>query len=251
MSQFTDKVVLITGGTSGIGRACAIAFAKEGAKVVLTGRREKEGGEVVAEIKSLSGDALFVRTDIRHEADVKAMVEATLKAFDRLDIAVNNAGVEQGFTPLPNQTEDDYSFIMDTNVKGVWLSLKHEIPAMLQTGGGSIINVASVAGVIGMPTVPIYIASKHAVLGLTKAIALEYAKQGIRINAVNPGAIETPMVDRFAADEATLNYINSLHPIGRIGKAEEIADAVLWLASDKSSFVTGSAVTVDGGFTAQ
>lgn len=251
MSQFTDKVVLITGGTSGIGRACAIAFAKEGAKVVLTGRREKEGGEVVAEIKSLGGEALFVRTDIRHEADVKAMVEATIQTFGRLDIAVNNAGVEQGFTPLPNQTEDDYAFIMDTNVKGVWLSLKHEIPAMLQTGGGSIINVASVAGVIGMPTVPIYIASKHAVLGLTKAIALEYAKQGIRINAVNPGAIETPMVDRFAADEATLKYLNSLHPVGRIGKAEEIADAILWLASDKSSFVTGSAVTVDGGFTAQ
>ncbi len=251
MSEFQGKVVLITGGTSGIGTATAGAFAREGAKVVITGRRKDKGNEVVEAIKSDGGEAAFFKADVQIAEDVKNMVAKTIETFGKLDIAVNNAGVEQNFTPLADQTEDDYQFVMDTNVKGVWLSMKEEIPAMLEAGGGAIVNVSSVAGVIGMPTIPLYIASKHAVIGLTKSIALEYAQHGIRVNVVLPGAIETPMVDRFAKDEETLQYLNSLHPIGRVGKPSEVADSILWLCSDKSSFVTGTSVRVDGGFTAQ
>ena len=250
MGLFEGKVALVTGGTSGIGHATAVAFAREGAKVVVSGRREKEGGEVVAEIVKNGGEAIFVKTDITIESDVKVLVDKTIEAFGRLDYAFNNAGVEQSFTPLADQTEDDYKFVMDTNVKGVWLSMKYEIPAIL-ANGGAIVNTSSIAGLIGMATIPLYIASKHAVIGLTKSLAIEYGKQGIRINAVLPAAIETPMFDRFASTPETQQYMASLHPIGRVGKAEEIADAVIWLCSDKSSFVTGTSLIVDGGFTAQ
>ena len=177
MSQFTGKVALITGGNAGIGRATAIEFAKQGAKVVVSGRREKEGQDVVAEIKALGGEAIFVKTDVSKESDVKAMIEQTLATFGRLDFAFNNAGIEQALTPLPDQTEETYDQIMDINVKGVWLSLKHEIPAMLKTGGGAIVNNSSIAGLIGFAMAPVYVASKHAVIGLTKSVALEYAKQ--------------------------------------------------------------------------
>ena len=196
MSQFAGKVALITGGNAGIGRAAAIEFAKQGAKVVVSGRREREGNAVVTEIHALGGKAVFVRTDVSKATDVKAMIEQTLATFGRLDFAFNNAGVEQALTPLPDQTEETYDQIMDINVKGVWLSLKHEIPAMLKTGGGAIVNNSSVGGLIGFATIPIYIASKHAVNGLTKSVALEYAKQNVRVNAVAPGAIETPNVSR-------------------------------------------------------
>ena len=251
MAEFEGKVALITGGTSGIGTSIAEAFAREGAKVVITGRREDKGNKVVEGINSKGGEAFFIRTDVQKAEDVKNMVAGTVEKFGRLDYAINNAGVEQNFTPLPDQTEEDYHFVMDTNVKGVWLSLKEEIPAILESGGGAIVNVSSVAGVIGMPSIPVYIASKHAVIGLTKSIALEYAQQGIRVNAVLPAAIETPMIDRFAQDEETLQYLNSLHPIGRVGKSMEVAEAVLWLCSEKASFVTGTSLRVDGGFTAQ
>jgi NAD(P)-dependent dehydrogenase (short-subunit alcohol dehydrogenase family) len=177
MSQFTKKVALITGGNAGIGRAAAIEFAKQGAKVAVSGRREKEGRAVVAEIQALGGEAIFVRTDVSKASDVKAMIEQTVATFGRLDFAFNNAGVEQALTPLPDQTEETYDQIMDINVKGVWLSLKHEIPAMLKTGGGAVVNNSSVGGLIGFATIPIYIASKHAVNGLTKSIALEYANR--------------------------------------------------------------------------
>ena len=202
MRQFTGKVALITGGNAGIGRTTAIEFAKQGAQVVVSARREKEGLDVIAEIKALGGNAIFVKTDVSQAREVKAMIDQTLATFGRLDYAFNNAGIEQVLTPLPDQTEETYDQIMDINVKSVWLSLKHEIPAMLKTGGGAIVNNSSIAGLIGYPTMPIYVASKHAVIGMTKAVALEYAKQSVRINAVAPGAIETRMfLDLAAAPE--------------------------------------------------
>jgi NAD(P)-dependent dehydrogenase (short-subunit alcohol dehydrogenase family) len=248
-NRFEGKVVLVTGGTSGIGKTTAIEFARAGAKVVLTGRREKEGAEVVREIKKAGGDAAFVRTDIAKEADVKHMVSFTVDTFGKLDIAFNNAGVEwKG--PLDQATEAEYRRIFDTNVWGVLNSMRHEIPVMLKNGGGAIVNTSSVAGHVGLPQVSVYIASKHAVEGLTKSLALEFAKQNIRINAIAPGVIATEMFDRFA-DDSLRDQIVSVVPVGRVGASEEIAAAVLYLASDASKFTTGTSLVVDGGWIAQ
>jgi len=251
MSEFTGKVALITGGNAGIGRATAIEFAKHGAKVVITGRREKEGHEVIAEIKALGGEAIFAQTDVSKESDVKAMIERTLETFGRLDYAFNNAGVEETLTPLPDQTEETYDQIMDINVKGVWLSLKHEIPAMLKTGGGAIVNNSSIAGLVGFAMAPVYVASKHAVIGLTKSIALEYAKQNVRVNAVAPGSIETRMLRDFASAPEVRQMLEAGHPMGRIGQPKEVASTVIWLCSDGASFVTGQTLAIDGGYTVQ
>jgi NAD(P)-dependent dehydrogenase (short-subunit alcohol dehydrogenase family) len=246
--KLSGKVALVTGGTSGIGKATAIEFSRAGAKVVLSGRREKEGEQVVAEIKKLGGDAAFVRADVAKEADVQAMVKFVVDKFGKLDIAFNNAGVEwKG--PLEKATETEYRRIFDINVWGVLNSMRHEIPAMLKNGGGAIVNTSSVAGHVGLAQVSVYIASKHAVEGLTKSIALEFAKQNIRINAIAPGVIATEMFDRFA-DDTMRDQITSFVPVGRVGASEEIAAAVLYLVSDAAKFTTGTSLVVDGGFVA-
>lgn len=250
MKMFTDKVALVTGGTSGIGRATAVAFAREGAKVVVAGRRDKEGHETVNLIKQAGGEGLFVRTDISNESDVAHLIEKTVSTYGRLDYAFNNAGVEAKAAPVVDATGTDYQFVFDVNVKGVLLSMKYEIPAMLKHGSGSIVNTSSIAGTIGMPAFSIYVASKHAVLGLTKCAALEVAKQGIRVNAVSPGAIETEMFTRFAGgkDSDMSKYLASLHPVGRIGTSDEVASAVIYLSSPGASFITGHDLVIDGGF---
>jgi NAD(P)-dependent dehydrogenase (short-subunit alcohol dehydrogenase family) len=249
--SFQDKIVLVTGGTSGIGRATALAFARAGAKVVIAGRRESEGQAVVSEIKSAGGKALFVRADVAHEAEVKALVDQTVATYGRLDVAFNNAGVEW-LGSLTEASEADYRRTFDTNVWSIVTSLKYEVPAMLKNGGGSIINTSSIAGHLGFAGASVYVASKHAVEGLTKTAALEFAKQGIRVNAVAPAAIETAMVDRFVGAEGDQRAgLASMHPIGRMGRVEEISGAVLFLASDAASFITGESLKIDGGFTAQ
>jgi NAD(P)-dependent dehydrogenase (short-subunit alcohol dehydrogenase family) len=207
-----QKVAIVTGGNSGIGRATAIALAKEGAKVTIAGRRVKEGEETVRLIKETGSEGIFVKTDVANENDVRSLVERTVETYGRLDYAFNNAGIEQTMAPLTEQTVEEFDQIMNINVRGVWLSMKYEIPVMIKNGvgvGGAIVNNSSVAGIIGFPQMAIYIASKHAVLGLTKSAALEYAKSGIRINAVAPGGVDTDMVERLTALEVFLK------PIGR------------------------------------
>jgi NAD(P)-dependent dehydrogenase (short-subunit alcohol dehydrogenase family) len=255
-----NKVALVTGGTSGIGRATAITYAQQQAKVVVVGRRIDEGEETVRLIKEAGGEAIFVQADVTKEADVEAMVDKAVSVFGRLDIAFNNAGTVGENPSLIEQTEAEYDHIMNVNVKGVWLSMKYEIAQMLKQGSGSfasggtmcIVNTASANGVIALPGVPLYTASKHAVVGLTKAAALQYAKAGIRINVVAPAAIETDMFEAATGgqDEAKA-YITGLHPIGRIGTPLEVANAVLFLSSDLASFVTGETLMVDGGLVAQ
>lgn len=251
-TSFQNKVVLITGATSGIGKVSALAFAKAGAKVIVSGRREAEGQAVVAEIKATGGEATFVKADVAVEADVAALVAKTVATYGRLDVAFNNAGVELTGA-IVDANEADYRRVFDINVWGVLTSMKHEIPVMLKQGGGVIINTSSVAGHVGLSGAGVYVASKHAVEGLTKAAALEHAKQGIRVNAVAPAAIETDMMNRFTGggNEEALTYMRSLHPVGRLGRSEEIANPVLFLASDAASFITGASLNIDGGLLAQ
>jgi NAD(P)-dependent dehydrogenase (short-subunit alcohol dehydrogenase family) len=243
-----QKVAIVTGGSSGIGRATAVALAKQGAKVTIAARRSKEGNETVRLIKEAGSDGIFVKTDVANENDVRSLVEKTVKQYNRLDYAFNNAGIEEMTTPLVDQTSEVFDQIMNVNVKGVWLSMKYEIPEMIKSGSGAIVNNSSVAGIMGFPQMAIYIASKHAVLGLTKSAALEYAKSGIRINAIAPGGVETEMADRVNENTPQwLETLTSMHPIGRIADPEEIANAVLWLLSEKASFVLGHTLLVDGG----
>jgi len=252
MSRFTGKVVHVTGGTSGIGRAAAEAFAAEGAKVVVSGRREPEGNAVVDGIRTAGGEAAFVRADVSKEDEVKQLVAKTVAKYGRLDVAFNNAGVEW-MGALTDATEADYRRVFDANVWGVLAAMKYEIPELLKAGGGAIINTSSVAGHVGMAGASVYVASKHAVEGLTKTAALEYAKQGVRITAVAPAAIATDMIDRFVGGEDSEQGkgLAAMHPVGRMGRPAEVAAAVLYLASDVAKFVTGVSLPVDGGWLAQ
>jgi NAD(P)-dependent dehydrogenase (short-subunit alcohol dehydrogenase family) len=244
------KVALITGSSFGIGRATAIAFAEKGAKVVLADW--VEDAETLNLIKKSGGEAIFVKCNVSNEADVKLMVEMTISTFGRLDFAFNNAGIEgeQGITA--DCTVENWEKTIGVNLKGIWLCMKYELPHMLKQGKGSIVNCASIAGLVGFSGLPAYVASKHGVVGLTKNAALEYVKQGIRVNAVCPGVIKTPMIDRFTGkDKKVEKQYEDMEPIGRMGLPEEVAEAVLWLCSDSSSFVTGHAMAVDGGWVAQ
>ncbi|MGH7133282.1 MAG: glucose 1-dehydrogenase [Phycisphaerales bacterium] len=251
MSSFKNKTILITGGTSGIGKVTALALAEAGANIVITGRRAPEGQAVVADLAKRGGKHLFVQGDVTDEAHLAKAVQTAAAITGRLDGAFNNAGLELGSNPIVEVNPADFHRIFDINVLGVLLSMKHQIKAMLATGGGSIVNNASIAGTIGMPGAGIYIASKHAVLGLTKTAAVEVAKQGIRVNAVSPAAIETDMLDRFTGgrNPEVVTAFAAMHPIGRIGKPSEIAHPVLFLLSDDASFITGHDLKVDGGFT--
>ena len=252
MADFDGKVVLVTGGGVGIGRATALAFAREGAKVVIGNRDVEKGEEVVKTIQDDGGEASFLRTDVLSEDDVQALVEHAVSTYSRLDAAFNNAGVEGLVAPIADQTDDNYRYVMDINVRGVLLSMKYQIPQMLKNGGGAIVNNSSIAGLIGFPGLAVYCASKHAVMGLTKGVALEYSTQGIRCNTVNPAVIDTSMSERLGDSlEMGKDDMGAMHPIGRVGEVDEVANAVLWLCSDKASFVTGTDLCVDGGYTAQ
>jgi NAD(P)-dependent dehydrogenase (short-subunit alcohol dehydrogenase family) len=246
-----NKVALITGGTTGIGRDTAVLFAKHGAKVAFTGRREAEGNETLGLVRAAAGDGLFLKSDVSKASDVQSVVQKTVEKFGRLDLAFNNAGVEGNLGPLIDQTEENWDYVHNINLKGLWLCLKYEVQQILkQGGGGAIVNMSSVAGLIGAAGMGVYIASTHGVLGLTKTAALEYAPYGIRVNAVCPAVIETPMADRAFGDPAVSKAMLALHPLGRFGKPMEIAEAVLWMCSEKSSFMTGHEIVLDGGMLA-
>jgi NAD(P)-dependent dehydrogenase (short-subunit alcohol dehydrogenase family) len=249
---FEGKTALITGATSGIGLATARAFAERGARVVLAGRREREGEEAAGALRDGGHEAFFVRTDVTRPAEVRALVGATVERYGGLDFAFNNAGLEgDTFVPLHESTLENYDRVFDVNVRSVLTSMQAQIPVMLANGGGAIVNNASAAGLIGFGGMAIYSASKHAVVGLTRAAAVEYARQGLRINAVAPGAVATPMFDRFLPEPAEREAVLGMVPLGRVGRPEEIASAVLWLSDPANTFTVGAALAVDGGYTAQ
>jgi NAD(P)-dependent dehydrogenase (short-subunit alcohol dehydrogenase family) len=242
---------LITGALTGIGRATALAFASEGARVVVSGRRDEEGKKLVAELRKLGAEADFVRSDVRHEDDVRNMIDKTVARFGRLDVAVNNAGTEGKPGPVTEQNAESYAAIFDTNVLGTLLSMKHELRVMLAQGSGSIVNVSSTFGQTGGAGASVYAASKHAVEGLTQSAALEAAGSGVRVNVVAPGPIDTGMLTRFTGtDERKAGLVAGV-PLKRSGKPEEIAQTILFLSSDKASFITGASIAADGGKTAQ
>jgi len=246
MASMDGMVALVTGASSGIGRAAALRLAGAGARVA---RRTVDGHRTVELIEAAAGEALFVRTDVARQADVRALVDACLDAYGRLDVAFNNAGIEGRIGPLVDYEEPDWDAVLDTNLKGVWLCLKHEIRHMSANGGRAIVNTASIGAHIGFPGMAHYTAAKHGVLGLTKTAAIEYADTGVRVNAISPGLIDTPMADRFTGgpDTDTERFVLSLTPRRR-RTPDEVADTVLWLCSNAASYITGAAVCVDGGF---
>ena len=246
----TSSVVLITGALTGIGRATALAFAREGARVVVSGRRDDAGQMLVSELRALGAEAEFVRTDVRHEEDVRNLIDRAVERFARLDVAVNNAGTEGQPGLLTEQSSDSYAATFDTNVLGTILSLKHELRVMTTQGSGSIINLSSTMGSRGAAGASMYVASKHAVEGLTKSAALEGAPFGVRVNAVAPGPVETELLNRFAGSADRKAAMAQVVPLKRLGRAEEIAHAILFLASDQADFLTGEIVHVNGGKTA-
>jgi NAD(P)-dependent dehydrogenase (short-subunit alcohol dehydrogenase family) len=252
--HFSGKVALVTGAASGIGRACAQLFAERGASVIVSDVAAKGGEETVRLIEEAGGKAAFIRADVSDAKEVEALVGGTMETFDRLDCAVNNAGIEGILAPTADYAEEAWNRVLGINLTGAFLCMKHEIPRMLEGGGGAIVNMASILGLVGFANAPAYTAAKDGLLGLTKVAALEYATLGIRVNALCPGFIETPMVMERGVEAGThpevYEQIAELHPIGRLGKSEEIAEAAVWLCSEAASFVTGHALTADGGYVA-
>src|SRR3954471_16203640 len=246
----SNPVVLITGALTGIGRAAAIAFAKEGARVVIAGRHEEAGQQLTTELRALGAEAEFIRADVRHEDEVRDLVDRTVARFGRLDVAVNNAATEGQVGPITDQTAASYAATFDTNVLGVILSMKHEVRVMQRQGSGSIINVSSTYGHEGAAGASVYAGSKHAVEGITKSVALEIAKSGIRVNAVAPGPTDTAMLNRFTGTAQNKAALASQVPLGRLGLSEELANAIVFIASDDASYVTGHVLNGDGGHTA-
>ncbi len=252
MARFDGRTVLVTGGNSGIGRAAAIAFAAEGGRVVLGARRKEEGDRVVEEIRAAGGEAVFVPTDVTVEADVERLVAAAVDTYGGLDVAFNNAGGGSAFGPLHEQTEAAFRADVDLNLTSVFLSMRHEIPALLARGGGAIVNNSSQLGMVGIAGAGPYVAAKHAVIGLTRTAALELAQSGVRVNALVSAGVDTPMFrTTMGATPEGAAAIAGLHPLGRVAQPEEVARVVLFLASDEASFVTGAPIVVDGGWTAQ
>ncbi|MGK7905136.1 MAG: SDR family oxidoreductase [Hormoscilla sp.] len=251
MKEFENKVAVVTGGSSGIGRETAIAFAELGAKVVIASRRQKESEETVKLVQEAGSEAIFVQTDVSQALSVENLISQAVETYGRIDYAFNNAGTEGIVGPGIEQSESTWNHIIDINLKGTWLSMKYQIPQMLKQGGGVIVNNSSIAGLIGLSNLSIYSASKHGIIGLTKSLALEHAKANIRINAVCPGVIQTDMTDRGFSDEEIKAKMVAAHPIGRIGRSEEVAKAVIWLCSDAASFITGHSLPIDGGYTVQ
>jgi NAD(P)-dependent dehydrogenase (short-subunit alcohol dehydrogenase family) len=245
--SMNNQVVLITGALTGIGRAAAIAFAKNGAQVVVAGRRDEAGKALVKELRSLGSEAEFINTDVRKEDDVRALVDKTVVRFGRLDVAVNNAGTEGQVGPITDQTAESYAATFDTNVLGVLLSMKHEVRVMQKQGSGSIINISSTYGHEGAAGASVYVGSKHAVEGITKSVALETFRSGIRVNVVAPGPIDTGMLTRFTGTPENKAALVTTVPMQRLGLSEEIANAIVFIASDDASFITGHVLNVDGG----
>lgn len=246
-----DKVALITGGSSGIGRAVALAWAREGAKVVVSDVDRGGGGETVEQVRAAGSEAIFIAADVGKPEDCEALVRGAVEKFGRLDIACNNAGIGGPQAPTVDYPLDGWAQVIAINLSGVFYGMKYQLPAMLKNGGGAIVNMASILGAVGFAGAPAYAAAKHGVVGLTQATALEYSAQGVRINAVGPGFIHTPMISALEEDKAINDMLVAAHPIGRLGRAEEVAELVLWLSSDKASFVTGSYYPVDGGYLAR
>ena len=256
MGMVPDKVAIVTGAGAGVGRATALKFAAEGAKVAVSDVNVEGGEETVDLIRKQGGDAFFTAADVARPADVEALVAKTVERFGRLDCACNNAGIEGKIVPFTEQPLDNFDRVIAVNLRGVFLCLQAEISQMLKNGGGAIVNLASVAGLIGFPGLAPYVASKHGVNGLTKNAALEYGKQGIRVNSVCPGGIDTRMLDSLAEQSTggkatSRELMNPMHPIGRIGTPDEVAELIVWLCSDRASFMTGANIPVDGGFVAQ
>jgi NAD(P)-dependent dehydrogenase (short-subunit alcohol dehydrogenase family) len=249
MKSLENKVAIVTGSGSGIGKAICLLYAKEGAKIAVSDISEKAGNETVSEIKDAGGKAIFVKADSSKPEDNKNLVEQTVKEFGGLHVAVNNAGIGGPIGPVGEYPIDGWDKVIAINLSGVFYGMRYQIPAMLKSGGGSIVNMASILGKVGTKGSAAYVAAKHGVIGLTESAALEYADQKIRINAVGPGYIKTPLLESL--DEATMKALVGLHPMGRLGEANEVAELVLWLNSDKASFVTGSYYNVDGGYLAQ